>query len=75
MTTNQIIALAFPLLTGAATVLIAMLIRKLWISKRGEAILTESYANTSLSPAKDLDSDLAEADRIIQRVRGRIAAQ
>ena len=75
MTTNQIIALAFPLLTGASTVLVAVLIRKRWTNKRVETILTESYANTTLSPAKDLDSDLAEADRIIRRVRGRIAAQ
>lgn len=75
MTTNQIIALTFPLLTGAAAVLVAVLIRKPWTSKQAKAILTESYAKTTRVPTKDLDSDLAEADRLIQRARGRIAAQ
>lgn len=75
MTTNQIIALTFPLLTGAATVLVTLLIRKPWAGKHAKAIGTESYAKTARAPTKDLDGDLAEADRLIRRARGRIAAQ
>lgn len=76
MTTDQAIALAFPLLGVAALLVTGVLIVKPWKSKRTKrAPVGEAVATAPGYPDRqsDLDQDLAEADRLINRVRGRIA--
>jgi len=79
MTTNQIVALGFPVLTLAAVGLTGLFIRRPWSEKVtpkqeplrrvGLTVPTEVYA---ASLARDMADALTEADRILQKVRGQL---
>jgi hypothetical protein len=73
MTTNQAIALCFPMLIAAVVWLTALLVVKPWTRRRKEHNLVA--ADPVVYPpkwARHLDAALLEADRLIQDVRRRL---
>jgi hypothetical protein len=81
MTTNQTIALLFPLIGAAAILMTGVLIVQPWKRRRSrvtyevEAIDAEGDTTGLMVPpaaARHLDRDLKEADRLIQRARRQI---
>jgi hypothetical protein len=81
MTTTQIVALGFPVVTLAVVGLTGLFIRRPWSEKVtpkaepevlhrvGLTVPTEVYA---ASLARDMADALTEADRILQKVRGQL---
>jgi hypothetical protein len=66
MTTNQAIALCFPIVIAAAVWLTALLVVKPWTRRRKEHNLV---AADLVGGHPELDAALLEADRLIQDVR------
>jgi hypothetical protein len=61
MTTNQIVALAMPLVTAAAVFVTGLFIRKPWAET--------SAKNTAEVDIEDVDDALARAESLIQKAR------
>jgi hypothetical protein len=61
MTTNQLIAMLFPLFTAAVVGLVALVVRKPWAEK--------SAKTTAQVEIEDIDDALARAESLIQTAR------
>ena len=79
MTTNQIVALGFPVVTLAVVGLTGLFIRRPWSEKVTPKPEPEVLRRAGLtvptdaaSLARDMADALTEADRILQKVRGQL---
>jgi hypothetical protein len=71
MTTNQIIAMFFPLFTAAVVALVVLFIRRPWAEKRDSEILT---SGTRTVYDVEVVEALEEADRLIRRAISQVKA-
>jgi hypothetical protein len=76
VTTNQLVALSFPLVTAAAVGLTALLIRRPWAERReADADTLPAEIVTVLTPSRELLDAVERLTRDSLRIRARLMAE